>query len=96
MVLVYMVGMVREALACRARVLFCGAFLNKIISQKIVLDINLAFGCSLPKDLFQKIVTCDKTTKRCIELNLNILEHFKQEHKVSYRCSLPSPLQKRS
>ena len=29
-------------------------------------------------------------------LNLGIREVCKQEHKVSYRCSLPSPLQKRS
>ena len=48
--------------------------------QGVVIGDHLEVRCSLPK-----------------EMDISRSEIFrKQEHKVSYRCSLPSPLQKRS
>ena len=38
-----------------------------------------------------------QVTRRLLKVSISRSEIFrKQEHKVSYRCSLPSPLQKRS
>ena len=83
-----------------ARVFQRGERVSKYVAQVNTLSFHFQSGgklqaCQVLSQLGPNWVTC--TALHCTASSVHCINlHWKQEHKVSYRCSLPSPLQKRS